>query len=251
VTQTLKGRDLSERVIAQECFDIRNLNPDIDSAVRNAKRHAKQKLIEYYHSDGIDDSVRIELVKGIYNASFSTHFRKNEELRGDSGGRVYLQHQQYQRLYELIANADAPDILYVAIGTADIIAPWLRRSIEPDGGSKPLEIRRLIILCYSPRRSRELEKAKILPTDFTAQMLANLRGLRTALPFPMEVRCWTQDPSFHGWLYGDVALRGEWNKRGLYHVRTPVTEFSSGTPEYREMLKTFKSAKTTNILKSK
>jgi hypothetical protein len=73
VTQTLEGQgNLKEYVIATEVLGRReDFNPRLDSVVRVQAGRLRNKLLEYYVTEGRDDPVIIELPKGHYKPLFS------------------------------------------------------------------------------------------------------------------------------------------------------------------------------------
>lgn len=73
VEENLKGRgdSLKEVIIASELYGKRaGFNPSNDPAVRVDARRLRDRLREYYQSEGAADSIRIEIPKGGYAARF-------------------------------------------------------------------------------------------------------------------------------------------------------------------------------------
>jgi serine/threonine-protein kinase len=73
VEETIKDRGdcLKEHVIAAELYGKRlGFDPANDPAVRIDARRLRDRLREYYQSEGADDSIRIEIPKGAYAAQF-------------------------------------------------------------------------------------------------------------------------------------------------------------------------------------
>src|SRR5581483_9447987 len=73
VEESLAGRgaSLKEVVVAMEAFGRNgDYDPKIDSVVRVEMGRLRSRLIEYYAQDGKNDSVRIDLPKGGYQAMF-------------------------------------------------------------------------------------------------------------------------------------------------------------------------------------
>ena len=69
------GVSLKEYQIATEVFGRQeNFDPQVDSAVRVQAGRLRSKLAEYYASEGAEDSVVVELPKGMYVLSF--HMRQ-------------------------------------------------------------------------------------------------------------------------------------------------------------------------------
>lgn len=74
------GAPLKEYQIATEEFGRPSeFDPAVDSMVRVQAGRLRTKLIEYYASEGADDSIRIELPKGTYNLCF--RHRRQKEYR--------------------------------------------------------------------------------------------------------------------------------------------------------------------------
>src|SRR5271163_744833 len=65
------GTPIKEFQIATEVFGrSADFDPQLDSMVRVQAGRLRSKLTEYYSSDGIEDSVVVELPKGTYVLSF-------------------------------------------------------------------------------------------------------------------------------------------------------------------------------------
>jgi TolB-like protein/Tfp pilus assembly protein PilF len=65
------GEELKEYVLAIEVFrKDHSFDPRVDTVVRTEARRLRQKLLEYYQSEGQDDPVEIILPKGSYRAVF-------------------------------------------------------------------------------------------------------------------------------------------------------------------------------------
>ena len=76
VEHTLQGEgdQLKEYRIGVEVLDRDpSFDPRLDPAVRMAARRLRSKLQEYYETDGREDRIRIDIPKGGYAATFSSH----------------------------------------------------------------------------------------------------------------------------------------------------------------------------------
>jgi len=74
------GSPLKEYQIATEVLGRpSDFDPQLDSAIRVQAGRLRQKLVEYYASEGTDDSVQVEMPKGAYLLSF--HLRTPESAK--------------------------------------------------------------------------------------------------------------------------------------------------------------------------
>ena len=73
VEETIAGRagDLKEYVVGVRVFDkAESFDPNVDTTVRVEASKLRTKLARYYETEGRTDSIRIEIPKGHYSASF-------------------------------------------------------------------------------------------------------------------------------------------------------------------------------------
>ncbi len=78
------GTPIKEFQIATEVFGrSADFDPQLDSMVRVQAGRLRSKLAEYYNSDGLGDSVVVELPKGTYLLSF--HHRNSTETKSSAG----------------------------------------------------------------------------------------------------------------------------------------------------------------------
>src|SRR5947209_10852234 len=85
---TLNGESqrINEYLIGSEVFQRgSDYSPNEDSIVRRQAHALRQKLQEYYNSDGQNDSVRIELPVGRYVPVFRRHAIPVPETIGQGG----------------------------------------------------------------------------------------------------------------------------------------------------------------------
>ncbi|HEY6332099.1 MAG TPA: hypothetical protein VI756_22410 [Blastocatellia bacterium] len=71
--KVIEGEDsqLRGNTIAAEVFGRDNFNPSIDSLVRVHTKRLRERLREYYQTEGKSDKILIEIPKGHYNTVFS------------------------------------------------------------------------------------------------------------------------------------------------------------------------------------
>ena len=66
-----RSEELKEFTIAVEVFDQpQSYDPQIDSIVRSEASRLRNRLEKYYKTEGLSDSIRIEIPKGSYAAVF-------------------------------------------------------------------------------------------------------------------------------------------------------------------------------------
>lgn len=91
VRQTLEGKagEIKEALVGVEVFDRpADYDPRVDPIVRVEARRLRQKIEEYYASDGAGDAVRIVYAKGGYapriEALETVAGNRSEALRADA-----------------------------------------------------------------------------------------------------------------------------------------------------------------------
>lgn len=130
-------------------------------------------------------------------------------------------------------------ILFVSIGAADFLTPWLRRLYSESsmmGGQSAPRLHKLVIKRLDDTLARKLESDRVLESGFTNRMLANIQALRDdchiiSAGVNIEERIWSGLPPFHGFLCEDRLLIGNWsvNDGGLLHNHTPLVETNKRT----------------------
>jgi hypothetical protein len=83
--RVIEGQDSQVRgyTIAVEVFGRSNFNPSVDSLVRVHAKRLREKLREYYQTEGKSDKVVIIIPKGHYNTVFSYGRREEPALKMD------------------------------------------------------------------------------------------------------------------------------------------------------------------------
>jgi len=83
------GTPIKEYQIATEVFGrSADFDPQLDSMVRVQAGRLRVKLTEYYNSDGVEDSVTVELPRGTYVLSFH-HRNSSPKPHANSNGQSY------------------------------------------------------------------------------------------------------------------------------------------------------------------
>ena len=143
VNETLAGR--GERLkgynVAREVFDRpETFDANVDPVVRMEAARLRDRLREYYETDGQNDTIRIELPKGSYTPHIE--FRHAEALepkpdRSDAAAQDECLRSASRRRWQIILPAFA---LILALGA---VGAWFTRSIwmpAPKGATKAAEL---------------------------------------------------------------------------------------------------------------
>ena len=136
-------------------------------------------------------------------------------------------------LTDLVRSVREPQPLFLSVGSADFVAPWLERlyTAADDAASKEPQISRLILKSLDYALIDRLEGAQVLPPGFGVKLKTNIATIK-AIPgirrnhVKVEERTWTRLPPFAGFLFGDRLLVGPWavDDDGFLHVRVNIVE---------------------------
>jgi hypothetical protein len=151
---------------------------------------------------------------------------------GDVNRVIYDQSGYAQRLEALVTSSNIPrQPLYVAIGSGDFVSSWLPRLIEKfRRNRRAVRVSSLTILSLAENISREMEANGELAAGFSDRMLNNIEALKNSFLGPFEWRVWQSHPVFHGYVYSNSALVGNWarSERGHLDVMTSLEEIRTG-----------------------
>lgn len=92
VEETLAGRQsgVKETVIAADVYDRPSFDPQVDSVVRVEARKLRQRLEDYYTSEGASDTVEIQIPKGAYLPVFQRRAMSPLRKRSTGNGKRLL-----------------------------------------------------------------------------------------------------------------------------------------------------------------
>jgi hypothetical protein len=131
-------------------------------------------------------------------------------------------------LTDAVAKQNNDGILYVSVGIADFLTPWIRRLCSENminaGGVK---IRQIVVKHIHLDLAQQLESIGMLESNFVEKLKLNIGTLQSdpslkCYNIETVVRPWKTMPFFHGYLLGGDFLIGHWQvgHGGHWHVRT-------------------------------
>jgi hypothetical protein len=143
--------------------------------------------------------------------------------------KTSLDYELFLRLILLKNSFDKT--LYVSVGEADWVYGFLSRLFQETANedNKP-KISKLVVLHLSKEAALRFENDKLLSVNFYDRMNGNIEGLKklsseNKIKFG-DILC-EKFPDFHGYMFGDWTLRGEWtHNSGIFNVRTSLTAFN-------------------------
>lgn len=147
--------------------------------------------------------------------------------------------QEYtDRLSKLVQSPGPNSTLYVSVGTADFVTPWLTRLYaEPAVGLQTSAPRldALVLKHIDLNAAEALEAAGALEPRFVERLRLNMEDLQregsdlTKRAVRFKTCLWKLLPFFHGYLFEDTFLIGPWRvgHGGHLHVRTPLVQGSA------------------------
>lgn len=179
-----------------------------------------------------------DLLKAI-DAACGSDLRKRQKAVRRRG--PYDDHEYSRRISKLVRKTLAPQPLLGIVGRADFAAAWLPRLVQqmveerldPTMHLSNVELARL-----SPRLIREFQRQKVLTDNFGKVLEHNLVAIAECLSphdVPLSIRELDEVPSYHGWVFGEVAYVAKWSQDplGRLHVQTKLNPCS--TIRHKEM----------------
>jgi len=157
------------------------------------------------------------------NNEFTKFVGPIRSMSATGHGVMYSGPDEYGfRLRQLLTLSSRKRRLFIAMGELRFFSAWLPRN-------KNLvltKISGLVLLGLHPVRAKRFEKQEKLRPKFTRTMTDNIESLWREIGLPIEHRVWPAAGKFHGFIYGDVALTGEWatDDEGYSHVHTGLVE---------------------------
>jgi len=132
------GVPLKEYQIATEVFGRQdNFDPQVDSAVRVQAGRLRSKLAEYYASEGAEDSILVELPKGMYALSFHARPLGNgrgvRSTAGENGHEATTVAPAASGRWQLVAGVLAILLLGALAAIAGLVV--MRRSAASTGAA--------------------------------------------------------------------------------------------------------------------
>lgn len=200
-------------------------NPNVLPKVLNS--YANLILMCPTHHTQIDKNERTYTVEALLR------MKEKRERQISTRVNVYLTSDQvYSVLTALVTSADTePKSLYVSVGTADFVCPWIKR-IATEWHQRIL-ITELVIVRMRDEVIRALEERGLLEPGFLKALEGNIKAMATddavvEKGIKVVERFWENRPPFHGYLYGSRVLVGKWetDSTGRLHVRTLVYDTS-------------------------
>lgn len=161
--------------------------------------------------------------------------KDNPSLSDALTRQSWLGMTDYLDLLERMATdpAMAGETLYVSLGEGDITASWLVRLFDGVGGRGVPRLGRVVLLRLDDDLITRLEQRGELEEGFRRRLEQNIDRIQGLLAnranVGFEVRGAASLPSFHGYRYGDVLLRGPWavDRSGHYIARTMLEQVTS------------------------
>jgi hypothetical protein len=137
--------------------------------------------------------------------------------------------QYYAILTDIVTKSDISRDLYVSIGEGEFVYTWITRIFrEASPDAKP-KVNRLILKGLSDELIDAYVSTNRLSKNFKNRMDLNLASILedeqlSRNGVKIEIKYWKSFPEFHGYLYGDDMLIGEWetNDDGSMHVKSPL-----------------------------
>lgn len=154
------------------------------------------------------------------------------------------------RLSDLVQQGEI-STLWVSTGPADFVAQWLPR-LYSEANEKHVpgpKIDKLVIKHLDLNLANKMQKAGILEPLFYEKLKVNLKTLTcnhalSAHHVKVKCRTWEKLPPFHGFLFREECLIGQWGVGigGYLHVQTHLNHIrKSDLPNvYSFVLKQFK-----------
>jgi DNA-binding winged helix-turn-helix (wHTH) protein len=166
-----------------------------------------------------------------------------------SGQQVEGVFQALPHIEHLIMSSDEPIDFFVSAIYGDVTEPFLRRLFElyeVGRGDRP-RLRSVVIKHPSHRIATEMSRKGQLRAGYWAKLQNHLGQIEECLrrfDTLLDVFEWASVPSFHGYVCGDHAFRGQWEPTevGILNTRTPMTYFAKQQhPEqWTEMAREFR-----------
>ncbi|MBE5228785.1 MAG: hypothetical protein IM550_11540 [Microcystis sp. M54BS1] len=137
--------------------------------------------------------------------------------------------QYYAILTDIVTKKDILNDLYVSIGEGDFVYAWITRIFHEANLDKKPKISRLILKRLSDELIDIYISTNRLSINFKNKINRNLEFILEDEQLrqnnvEIEIKYWHTFPKFHGYLYGDDMLLGEWanDAKGYIHVKSPL-----------------------------
>jgi serine/threonine-protein kinase len=252
VDQTLQGRSdqLKEYVIGLAVFDrAETFDPRMEPVVRVEAGRLRQKLLRYYQTDGREDPVRIEILKGSYVPVFRRNASEDEAAESSSVQPIAVAIGQFTD------NSGNKDQGYICEGITEELTRILTRIeglqvFSPSGRgwaqvilegavrregtqlriSARLTERRTGRYLWSDRFVGEIAQLMAMQDEIAAAVVRTLNPPRAAFPFP-AARATKSGTSYRLYLKGR-HFAGLRTSEGLHESIRLYEKSLAGDPDF-------------------